>query len=157
MLFLLFYKVQQLLHSPITRRKLSHRIWTLSRPSLCSYGSFALHLPVKRPHFAPVNSSSAFHLSPISSFYSTAGFAKDDNLDLGRGLVTRCPISIPRPAMKTRRKTPPGSFDKIFKKKFFLLLEASASGNCGPEKKGGIFHFLPKISAVVGCGIQCRY
>ena len=66
----------------------------------------------------------------------TAGFAKHQNLGLRRGSVPRRPILIPRPDMKTRGKMPPWSFDEIFN--FFSLLQAFASENSGPGKRGHI-------------------
>ena len=50
--------------------------------------------------------------SPIFDFPSnipTAGFAKHENMGERCGSACRCPISIPRPVMKSRRKTTPGS------------------------------------------------
>ena len=44
-------------------------------------------------------------VATFKEFCSTAGFAKDDNLGLRRGSVCRCPISIPRPDLKTGQKT----------------------------------------------------
>ena len=46
----------------------------------------------------------------------TAGLAKDCKLGLRHNFCCRCPISIPRPVMKTREKTACGTFDKISKK-----------------------------------------
>ena len=45
-----------------------------------------------------------------------AGFAKDVNMGKRCGLAYRCPISIPRPVMITRRKTTYSTLDKILKK-----------------------------------------
>ena len=51
----------------------------------------------------------ALDMSVLSYLMGTAGFVKDDNLGLCWGSVCRCPISILRPDMKTRRKTAMGS------------------------------------------------
>ena len=72
MLFLLFCKVQELLHSLSVRCKISHRIWTLPRPSLRSYSSFELQLPVKRPQFVPADWETALICTPLHILHLVA-------------------------------------------------------------------------------------
>ena len=58
----------------------------------------------------------------VGLYLYTAGLAEDCTLGLRHNFCCRCPIPIPRPAMKTRQKTIYRTLDKILKKHFQIFL-----------------------------------